>query len=318
MTMGSGSTKGKKPLKMIGNVLSAISIAFVIYAAYRLGFDISFVQNVPLFLVLCIVGVGLKMASVLCSASAWSTWLSFFSRTHVEKKLAIRAYGKANIGKYLPGNVMHFVERNLFASSLGLSQGRMALASVFEVLEEALTAVVISLFFASGSLGEIWNGLDEAAKSRVRIIGIVLLIVAVVGCVVLGRRYTDEIRSFARETTAAEVAKTFGKTFLFYVGSLSTLGVIMVMLYAYAAHTIPSLAVAGSIIAGYIVAWVVGFIVPGASGGVGVRELALTLLLSNVIGPELIVSLTVVHRLITIIGDFCVYLCVLAREKADK
>lgn len=315
--MGPRSENGKKPLRMIGNVLSIVSIAFVIYAAYKLGFDVSFVQNVPVFLVLCIVGIGLKMASVLCSASAWSTWLAFLSRSRVQKKLAIRAYGKANIGKYLPGNVMHFVERNLFASSLGLSQGRIALASVFEVLEEAMTAVIISLFFASGSLGEIWNGLDEAARSRVRILGVILAIVAVLGCIVLGRRYVREIRDFAHETTAAEVAKVVAQTFLFYVGSLSTLGIIMVMLYAYAAHTMPSLAVAGSIIAGYIVAWVVGFIVPGASGGVGVRELALTLLLSNTIGPDLIVSLTVVHRLITIVGDFCVYLCVLAREKAD-
>ena len=62
------------------------------------------------------------------------------------------------------------------------------------------------------------------------------------------------------------------------------------------------------IISGYIIAWVLGFIVPGAPGGIGVRELVITLLLGSVVGESMVVTLSVTHRLITIIGDFMAYL----------
>lgn len=68
-----------------------------------------------------------------------------------------------------------------------------------------------------------------------------------------------------------------------------------------------NVSVALQLVAGYIIAWVLGFVVPGAPGGIGVREFVLTLLLGNVVGKELILTLSILHRLITIIGDFMAY-----------
>lgn len=57
-----------------------------------------------------------------------------------------------------------------------------------------------------------------------------------------------------------------------------------------------------------MIAWVLGFIIPGAPGGIGVRETALTLLLTPVTGRDMIVVLSVLHRLVTVAGDFTSYL----------
>lgn len=64
-------------------------------------------------------------------------------------------------------------------------------------------------------------------------------------------------------------------------------------------------------VSAYIISWVLGFVVPGAPGGIGVREFVLTLLLGKTVGAELILTLSIMHRLTTIIGDFMAYLILL-------
>ncbi len=61
------------------------------------------------------------------------------------------------------------------------------------------------------------------------------------------------------------------------------------------------------LIAAYMIAWVFGFVIPGAPGGIGVREMALTLLLAPVMGRDKIVVLSVMHRLVTVLGDVLAY-----------
>ena len=80
----------------------------------------------------------------------------------------------------------------------------------------------------------------------------------------------------------------------------------MVVLYCYMGGAFQP-RTAALIISGYVIAWVLGFVVPGAPGGIGVRELVITLLLSGVMGEGLVVTLSITHRLITIIGDFLAY-----------
>ena len=43
------------------------------------------------------------------------------------------------------------------------------------------------------------------------------------------------------------------------------------------------------------------------AGGIGVREMALTLLLAPVMGRDKIVVLSVMHRLVTVLGDVLAY-----------
>ena len=50
-----------------------------------------------------------------------------------------------------------------------------------------------------------------------------------------------------------------------------------------------------------------GFVIPGASGGIGIREAILSVLLDGLASESVIMFIIVAHRLITIIGDFTVY-----------
>lgn len=54
----------------------------------------------------------------------------------------------------------------------------------------------------------------------------------------------------------------------------------------------------------FATAWVLGFITPGAPGGIGVRETILTSGLTPFIGASAAVSIAIVARIIAILGDF--------------
>ena len=95
-----------------------------------------------------------------------------------------------------------------------------------------------------------------------------------------------------------------------YAVVLVSLGLIMVALYAYMGGKV-TWDNGSLIVSGYVIAWVLGFVIPGASGGIGVRELVITLLLGSVVGAEMVLTLSVIHRLITILGDFLAYLVML-------
>lgn len=142
----------KKIGKIIGKIISIASIAFIVYAIWKLGFDFDSIHNWPLFLTVSFISVIVKCITVYVSGFAWAGWLSFFAGGKIDKREALCVYAKANIGKYLPGNVMHYVERNLFATNLGISQKKLALSTVLEVLGLLGTALIISILVSAKQL----------------------------------------------------------------------------------------------------------------------------------------------------------------------
>ena len=300
-------------IRLIGRILSVLSIGFVIYAVWKMGFDFSFVGNVPVFILVVLIGIGMKLLSLWLSSTAWAGWLSFFSRTPFKVQDARRVFIRANIGRYIPGNVMHFVQRNLFASGMGISQLQLAMSTVFEVMSYVSVAMCVALLTAGDSLQKVLAGYFG---DRLPMLGIAAACVAaavVIALVILRKK----IRIALEGHTAKELVQTLLKVMGLQLVTLTLLGAVMLMLVWYAKGSM-TFDMAGTVISTYIVAWVLGFIVPGASDGIGIREMALLLLLGPPLGKSLVLSLAVIHRLITIIGDFLGYLIVILRERKSK
>lgn len=304
--------KAKQAINWIGKGVSILSVLFVVYAIYKLGFDFESIQNIPLFLLVSLIGVLIKAMTVILSGYAWSEWLTYSAGHPIDRKAAIRAYGKANVGKYLPGNVMHYVERNLFASNLGISQKGIALSSVAEIICMVFAALGIAVIVFYQQLVYVWTHIF-GEKSQLLFNAAVMAAVIALVCVAVYLAVTHKMPHFTRQK-ACQFTLTGVKALVEYAVVLIALGVIMVFLFAYMGGEL-SWNVCAQIISGYIIAWLLGFITPGASGGMGVREVVITLLLSSVIGDSLVVTLSVIHRLITIVGDFLVYLVVIIKKK---
>lgn len=298
----------KKYIKLAGNALSALSVIFILSALCRTDFDWSAVTDWRSFLCVCLLGTALKTFTVFLSGSAWYLWLEFFSKKRSRSvemyTKALRVYAKANIGKYLPGNVMHYVERNLFAKDLELTQKQIAAASLVEVAALVMAAFFIGIVMSYSSLCSALAVIMEQQGVRIAaaaLAGAGICAAAAVPAVLLYRQ-----RLHLDKHQILEFGKVLGISLAAYAAVLLILGMILVLVYWYWAGA-PSAALAAQMTAAYVTAWVLGFIVPGAPGGIGVRELVLTLLLSPVIGREQIVALGVLHRLITVAGDFAAY-----------
>ena len=74
-------------------------------------------------------------------------------------------------------------------------------------------------------------------------------------------------------------------------------------------RTVPY-SVTGVIIGGFILSWLVGYITPGAPGGIGVRELVLTLLFTDsvFVSSDTITMASALYRGISILGDLLAFL----------
>ena len=300
-------------LRLIGKILSVLSIGFVVYAICKMGLDFSFVNNVPLFVLVVLAGIGMKLLSMWLSATAWTQWLSFFSRTPFEKRDARQVFLRANIGKYIPGNVMHFVQRNLFATDMGISQLQLAMSSVFEVMSYVAVALMVASLTAWDSMQTV---LARYFGDRLPVLGIAAACVAVAIAAVLVI-LRKKIRTALAGYSGKQFLKTLLKVIVLQLVTLLLLAAVMVLLVWYAQGTLTP-GIAGTVISTYVIAWVLGYIVPGASGGIGIREMALLLLLGPLLGEGLVLSLAMIHRLITIIGDFLGYLIVILQKRKDK
>lgn len=313
----------KKYIGYMGNAVCALSILFVASALFKIDFDFGQITDWHMFLAVCAAGIVLKTGTVYLSGSAWCFWLEFFAGKRCDRKEALRVYAKANIGKYLPGNVMHYAGRNLFAGKLELSQKQIAAASLCEVTSLVLAAFLMGVFLAFSKMkqglaavrDQIWNMFENMKQDHFFIMpvflciaaGAVILVTVIVVLAVQRGRAGKGRRQYREKYSVRRFFKTFLGSFVIYAAVLAILGLILVFLYWYWAGK-PSAEQVLAVTVAYIIAWVLGFVVPGAPGGIGIREMALTLLLSSVMGRETVAVLSVLHRMITVIGDFGAYL----------
>ncbi len=296
----------KKRVKIMGNAVSALSMIFVFAAFVRIDFDDRWITNWRVFWLIAASGVLVKTVTVFLSAGAWCLWLEYFAGRRCARREALRVYAKANIGKYLPGNVMHYVERNLFAAKLNLSQKQIAAASICEVISLVLAAFLLGACLDFADLQTVWLAVRQSLLPFYRgvLAGAVCSAVFVIAAVGL-----YALRNFAKRQDGFSFRQFFGtlfRCFWIYAAVLFLLGAILAAFYLYMGGQ-PRLSKVLRLIAAYMIAWVFGFVIPGAPGGIGVREMALTLLLAPVMGRDKIVVLSVMHRLVTVLGDVLAY-----------
>lgn len=302
----------KKYLKYLGSLITIVSIAFVIYAVFKLDIEFEKLANPRAILILLTGALGVTF-TVYFLAYAWKNTLDYLSGHSNRFKDVAHVYGKANIGKYLPGNVMHYVERNLFATKIGLGQLDLAISSVIEVVGIIVVALLFSVICAH-------EALLKAAKQYVKpqyllilgILAVIAMIVVIFICI-----KNEKIRNMAKRLFNWKFVLVFIANLVIYAIVLAILGAILVLVCGFIFGVDLRAKEVGAIITYYMLAWVLGFVVPGAPGGIGVREAILVLLLSPVIGDNVTLSAALIHRLISIIGDFIGYVVALMLKQPE-
>ena len=206
--------------------------------------------------------------------------------------LSVGIFSLTQLGKYLPGNVGHFVFRYALTRASGTPRAATLAASALEpwlLLIAALTALV-----ALGDvdwptrwgLSPIWGGL----------LPVMALIGAAVGVIWVRRQGWVEAIELKRLITPGALQGVF---------VLASAGLFFGVLALYAPVPMPPVS---EVMAAAVLAWWLGFVTPGSPGGLGVREAVMTVALAASIDSATAVAAVAVYRGVTVLGDGLVFL----------
>lgn len=301
----------KKFVKYLGNVIAILSIIFVIWAVIKLDIDLTQIKSMPVFISIGISGAVLVGITVYGMAFAWKLILQYLSGKKVDYLDAAKIYAKANIGKYMPGNVMHYVERNLFASQIGLGQLEVAVSSGIEIAGVILSAVLLSVILA---YQEFIATIQSMISIKIIFLVLVLFLLLCIAGILFYKR-SLKLQKMLERIWNIKFMWLACKVMLVYSLVLMSQGLLLMLICRYVLQCELTNQQALLIIAYYILAWVVGFVVPGAPGGIGVREMIIVMLMNGVVGEEIIIVAALIHRMISILGDGIAYVSSLLIKK---
>jgi hypothetical protein len=271
----------KKILHWTGSLLAFAGIIFVIILLNGYYSEINFAHLDGAAWSIIASLIMIYGFSNLGLALAWRGLLSHFGES-IPPALAIKIYGSTQLAKYVPGNIMHLLGRQALGQAYGIRSLPLAKASIWEL---GLISIA-GAFFLILILPQITQGISFFLVQFVFVIAMLVLVLGV--CLFIG----------------VVIAYAFG----WYVLFLMISGILFVaLLELFTVGEIPySLFLPYS--AAFIVAWLVGFITPGAPAGIGIREMVLIALLNEGIQEGELLLTVLVSRAVTVAGDVVFFL----------
>ncbi|MEH2279148.1 MAG: lysylphosphatidylglycerol synthase domain-containing protein [Nostoc sp.] len=240
-------------------------------------------------------------------AHTWAGWIWTWILQELNQPVSspqfIQVYLKTNIAKYLPGNIWHHYGRIMAAKNANISAGAATLSVLLEPLLMLAAALIIIVLCSS----------QFAAANTTLVLQILqLLSLAVVLCAIHPWFLNPLIRFLYRlkaKKSAATTEPTVPFSLKSYplrplLGELGFMGLrgtgfilTMFALGSLSVNQIPLL------LGAFSCAWLLGFIIPGAPGGLGVFEATAYELLRHHFPAALVFSAIALYRLISILAE---------------
>jgi uncharacterized membrane protein YbhN (UPF0104 family) len=203
--------------------------------------------------------------------------------------------------KYAPGNVFHFLGRHSLSKSEGVPHHAIAFANGVEILLQLFAVsfiIMIGAFFFDISL-DLGTYLQLSKTKILLAFALLLLLVFVV---LFKKKYREVI---LHKGGLLSLFQVFGYHLVFLLGS----AFILVIVYAWIIGVSFTFSMFVQTVFVSSLAWLLGFIVPGAPGGVGIREAVLVLLLPAImmVSKELVLAGALVYRVVTMLGEGLTY-----------
>jgi uncharacterized membrane protein YbhN (UPF0104 family) len=242
--------------------------------------------------------------TIICTLSnfilafAWRSILEFLHKKSLPFGEILKIYMKTFIARYIPGNIFHFVGRQLLGNKLGINHAVLALSSI---LESFMLLIVGSIFILTGFFQNFFN---ISILDRIDINNKKLLLLVAGGCFIAVIYFIYKNR--LKEIFGSFSIRRMGfwvKMCLFYSLFLFINGVILFCIFSFMLKTDLKIDNLPIIICAQVFAWMGGFITPGAPGGLGIREALLAITLSNILPVTIIVAGALIFRIITLFGE---------------
>lgn len=271
----------RRLLHWCGSLFALIGVIFVGFRlhSYSLELDLS---QITLVVWVSIVALSIVYGSAnFLLAKAWWNLLQHFSLS-VSNMEALRIFGISQLAKYVPGNIFHLAGRQALGMAAGLTPGALAKSTFWELMLLAVAGAQFS-----------WLILPLVMPYLPHSISVFFL---------FGSLTITFVAFRAMLSRLAAHAFLWQVFFMFISGAVFSALLLLISggdgLTAWHWMTIGG---------GYIVAWLVGLVTPGAPAGVGVREFVLLLILKGVVVEADLLLAVLLGRLVTVIGDLSFY-----------
>ena len=295
----------KKPLKkkiieILGWIISAAALYFVYQNVINIDLEAakakvsySWIPYIVIFIAIYVVLMGFL-------ATGWRYMLELLHGSELPKWRIIGIYTKTQIYKYIPSNLVHVIARIYFATQLGPSKSNVVQSYFLEIVFMVLIGiliVLISTLTGSFSLSdELINEIRDFSGGKLKGFSLGIL---VFGALAIGFYLIKALKNYKSSLNRQNLMRLlklailllgffYGMGLVEYFVFYSLLGMDITFMYVIALFTIT---------------WLGMFVIPGAPGGIGVREFIVITLLSPIYGPDDPTIGIIIFRVITVLGD---------------
>ncbi|BAY37092.1 hypothetical protein NIES2111_14270 [Nostoc sp. NIES-2111] len=238
-------------------------------------------------------------------AHTWAGWIWTWILRDLNQSIPasefIVVYLKTNIAKYLPGNVWHHYRRILALKNANVATGAATLSVLLEALLLAAAALITVVMF----------GRRFAINTNSLSVRILQLLSLVIILVSIHPRFLNKVISFVyklranKSDTQSEAAFSVERyplrPLLGELGFLWIRGIGFILtLFALMPVNMSQVPL---LLGAFSFAWLLGFLVPGAPGGLGVFEATAIALLQSRFPSAAVISAIALYRLISIIAE---------------
>lgn len=280
-------------LQWLGLILLVCSLGFLVeriwvYREWLIQWRPAVIQ-----MLIAVIAIPVYASSQFLLSTAWCRLLRL-GGGYMHQGLCHRIYGSTQIAKYLPGNMFHFAGRHIAGHSHGVGHFALISASIQEVLGVLVAAGLVG---TTGML--VWH---QEHHLLTPLTGGLILAGSLGGSLVLSLLINRKIPAEGEVRPSTNSAQTIISAYSLQLLFIVNTGFLVVAV-TWSLSVPLSVMDAGAVITAFAVAWIAGFLTPGAPGGLGVREASLILLLTPVTGERNALAIAIVMRLITTLGD---------------
>ncbi|MBS3970720.1 MAG: hypothetical protein KGZ94_11485 [Clostridia bacterium] len=297
--------KNRRVFNVLGHILLIISIIYIA-RLLCLNFDNIFgIVSVSQVFKYLVPSVALYVLSFLILSIIWFKLIKIFTTEPLNLTACITSLSKSQIAKYLPGNVLHYVGRYIISTIYDIPPKSIAISIFLETLMLIISACILSIYLFWN-----YNNMQLFVFKDTKFFMLYFFIVFIILLVFLAykrnlvSKFLGTIKEYFECIKQSYCVLIFA--FLGYISFFCILGIILwylngIFIPLEAKYLMTFIAMSS-------LAWVIGYITPGAPGGVGIREAILIVGLSSSFPENEILLLTFVFRLVSILGDIILFL----------
>lgn len=255
-------------VQVVGLAITALAVGLVAWSIYSSELLASEAWKEADVLIAAVTAATIFVPSLLCIAAAWYLLIASVTIVRISWLEGYSIYAISAIYRYIPSNIVHYVGRYYMLHQRGIEHSVIAWSIVAETTLFVSTSTLVALAFGAPLIrGAVLNAAHENWLLEAAAVLTAIVFASVVLLIVKRRAVIhDVIEPFLRPKVLYAGLAAFFLQVVARVISGVALWWLAIQLLGPETPSLPDM------IAIWAAAWLLGYVTPGASAGIGVRE----------------------------------------------